>query len=1022
MSANPPHTSDPQKIGEYQVLQELGIGGMGAVYKAQHIRMERIVAIKVLNQSALETEEAIGRFHREVKTSAKLDHPNLIRSFDAGESDGLHFLVMEYVDGTDLEQLVEQKGVIPPEQAIAYIKQAGEGLAYVHREGIVHRDIKPANLMLDRDGRIKIGDLGLASMRSAEGIDSRAETGLTHTDTVMGTAAYMAPEQAMRLRDADARADIYSLGCTLFYMLTRREPYVGDSFVEVVVAHREEPIPSIRDINPNVSPALDAVCRRMMAKKPADRYQSVEEAVEELEAALTGKSTKSVSPSSQLMPLVESLEAADLLTRQGVGEFLGGLEAFRRPDTPEQLANLLAQRGIISTYQATVLLKGKAEELNFQDYVLLDQLSKSDRAALYKAQHRQTRATVALKAFTTQYNWTEESIASLREETQKAKAVVHENLIEIYGVGVKKDCPYVTSEFFDATDLRILVKRYGPLGYELAVHYLWQAAAGISEAHRQGIVHFDLKPSNVLVDEEGRLKITDLGYAELRRQQLKHNPLAEDASAGASSLFQTIPTVDYSAPELVAHPDRADHRADLYSLGCLFFFALTGLPVYRSSTSMAAQSAHANEPVPRLSEFQTDAPGHFQQVFDRMLAKNPAQRYTSADELLGDLELVFSAPDPSSRDTVSALAGDTMTAELGGSSINTQYGSSISGGSSISAPYGSSIHGSSVDLSTSNSSFSFKAEQEEAKADAAAEEEMPPLGQLAAVVAVLFAVFMPLAYWLQPDHLPPFIGLQVLTASLLAGTIWHFRSIILGTGRIQCVGIGLAIGLVWGMLYAGFNLPFADELGFFLHSKGLAVPGFDPFVGSLIAIVLLGLGCGLTFGILGRWATIFLGLGFLFPAMATGAYYAHWGSLDAETAAVEGELFYEYGRFHKAIKYLDRSLQMSPEQTKPLRIRGLSYFELGKFNEAIADFNKLIEAKPDAKLHMRRALAYRELGHDEKALDDLSLAIKLDPTNPVYYEARGDLLREAGMEDRALQDIAKAIILRKKEAAKEAAP
>ncbi|MEK6237873.1 MAG: serine/threonine protein kinase, partial [Planctomycetales bacterium] len=202
----------PQQFGDYVVREQLGVGGGGAVYKAQHARMDRTVAIKVLNKNAISSQDAVERFQREMKASAQLNHPNIVTSHDAGEQDGWHYLVLEFVSGLDLERLVEKKGPLPVKTGVELLKQAATGLAYAHSKGIIHRDVKPANLILDDEETIKILDLGLARLTNQ---DKQAETGLTQTNTVMGTASYMAPEQAMRLKDADSRADIYSLGCTM---------------------------------------------------------------------------------------------------------------------------------------------------------------------------------------------------------------------------------------------------------------------------------------------------------------------------------------------------------------------------------------------------------------------------------------------------------------------------------------------------------------------------------------------------------------------------------------------------------------------------------------------------------------------------------------------------------------------------------------------------------------------------------------------------------------------------------------
>ena len=240
--------------------------------------MKRVVALKVLPPSYARDESAVLRFQREAEAVARLGHPNIVAALDADEFNGLHFFAMEYVEGSDLTRLVTAKGPLPVDQAIEYLTQAARGLKAAHDKGIYHRDIKPSNLMLDPRGTVKILDLGLARMEKEADLFGPAEPdpGLTRPGDIMGTVAFMPPEQAYNARDADHRSDIYSLGCTLYYLLTGRPPYSGVTRMACLLAHREQPIPRLRDARPEVPPVLDAALRRMMAKAPEDRYQSID--------------------------------------------------------------------------------------------------------------------------------------------------------------------------------------------------------------------------------------------------------------------------------------------------------------------------------------------------------------------------------------------------------------------------------------------------------------------------------------------------------------------------------------------------------------------------------------------------------------------------------------------------------------------------------------------------------------------------------------------------------------------------
>ena len=268
-------------LGNYVLMEKIGAGGMAQVFKARHRRMDRIVAVKLLPATMTKDQDAIARFEREVKAAAKISHQNIVAAFDADQAEGVHFLVMEFVDGSDLSALVKKDGPLPVDKGVNYILQAARGLEAAHAEGIVHRDIKPANLLLGKNGVVKILDMGLA--RLSGDVDAPTQAELTSTGAVMGTVDYMSPEQALSTKSADARADIYSLGCTLFYLLTGQATFSGDSLMARLLAHREQPIPALRTIRPEVPESVEAIFSKMLAKKVEDRYQSMAEVIAALE-------------------------------------------------------------------------------------------------------------------------------------------------------------------------------------------------------------------------------------------------------------------------------------------------------------------------------------------------------------------------------------------------------------------------------------------------------------------------------------------------------------------------------------------------------------------------------------------------------------------------------------------------------------------------------------------------------------------------------------------------------------------
>ncbi|MBS0209702.1 MAG: protein kinase [Planctomycetes bacterium] len=303
-------------FGEYVILDKIGAGGMGQVFKAQHRRMKRTVALKILPTEATKSPGVVKRFYQEVELAARLSHPNIVTAFDASEAHGLHYLVMEFVDGSDLSSVLSKHGPLSIEQAMNCVMQAARGLQYAHDQGIIHRDIKPGNILIDRKGGVKILDLGLARLQNGLGhVDDGA--GLTMSGQVMGTVDYMSPEQAHDTRSADHRSDIYSLGCTLYRLITNKVPYQADTILQKILAHREQPVPSLRTLRPEASERLDQLCQRMLAKRPEDRPASMNDVAKAIEGLLAGKNDEA----SSVIMLSEALEGDELQSflKSGIG-------------------------------------------------------------------------------------------------------------------------------------------------------------------------------------------------------------------------------------------------------------------------------------------------------------------------------------------------------------------------------------------------------------------------------------------------------------------------------------------------------------------------------------------------------------------------------------------------------------------------------------------------------------------------------------------------------------------------------
>ncbi len=277
-------------LGSYRILDALGKGGMGKVYKAEHCSMKRLVALKVLANTVLTTERAIQLFLHEIRAVAALVHPNIVTAYDANIVDGRHFLVLEFVDGPNLDQLVRLNGPLKVGLACDYIRQAAQGLDFAHRLGMVHRDIKPANILIQARGTVsepgvvKVSDFGLARIAAPVGASASpgSATILTRDNSVMGTPDYLSPEQSRDLHAADIRSDLYSLGCTFYFLLTGQVPFPGGNAMDKIIRHATERPRPLSEFRSDVPADVVAILDRLMAKKPEARFANPDELIKAL--------------------------------------------------------------------------------------------------------------------------------------------------------------------------------------------------------------------------------------------------------------------------------------------------------------------------------------------------------------------------------------------------------------------------------------------------------------------------------------------------------------------------------------------------------------------------------------------------------------------------------------------------------------------------------------------------------------------------------------------------------------------
>ncbi|MCX6056699.1 MAG: serine/threonine-protein kinase, partial [Chloroflexi bacterium] len=285
-----------QSLGRYHILEQLGEGGMATVYKAYDTRLERDVAVKIIRKTAFSAEileKVLARFEREAKALAKLSHPNIVKVHDYGDHEGSPYLVLEYLPGGTLRQLLGKP--IPWQEALQLLLPIARGLAYAHQRGIIHRDVKPSNILVTESGEPLLSDFGIAKLLEIE----EGQT-LTGSGVGIGTPEYMAPEQGIG-KGVDARADIYSLGIVLYEMVTGRKPYMAETPMAVVLKQMTDPLPRPTDFNREIPPPVEKILLKALAKKPQDRYESMNNFIQAMEICLVGKQSgiKKVSFSMQ---------------------------------------------------------------------------------------------------------------------------------------------------------------------------------------------------------------------------------------------------------------------------------------------------------------------------------------------------------------------------------------------------------------------------------------------------------------------------------------------------------------------------------------------------------------------------------------------------------------------------------------------------------------------------------------------------------------------------------------------------
>ncbi|OWK47523.1 Serine/threonine protein kinase PrkC, regulator of stationary phase [Fimbriiglobus ruber] len=586
-------------IDGYEILAEIGRGGMGVVYKARQAHPERLVALKVIRDGPLASPQVEARFRIEAEAAARMRHPNIVSIYEVGQSAGRAFFTMELVEGGTLAQHLGGRPQ-PATKAATLARFLALAVAHAHEQNIVHRDLKPSNILLSHAGvdssrigretgeysagtanhseatfSLKITDFGLAKRLDTD------STGWTLDGAILGTPGYMAPEQAAgRVQEIGPRTDIYALGAVLYEMLTGRPPFEADTREQMVrqILH-DEPTPPTR-ILADLPRDLETVCLKCLEKEPARRYPTAGDLAHDLDRFLDGRAVVALPPSAR-----------------------------------ERLARQAERDG----------------------YQIISEIGRGPRSIVYHARYTPLKQMVAVKVFpegtVTQDEWD----TRLGRSSDLWSALTHPQIVPVHRAGWWAGSAYQILEYFPGGSLTDRLRSHRFTVPE-ALLLTSQLAEIVGYLHRQGVVHGNLKPSNILLAASDIPRITDFwltGGLFHGSHKVENGPLAG---------------LGYLAPEMVSDPanDPRPHT-DVYGLGIILYELLMGRPPFIESSPEAIMEQVRSQDAPLLSHVNPDVTPALEAVCMRCLRKDPWRRFTRAYDLLIRLRRLLE--DPTDRTT-----------------------------------------------------------------------------------------------------------------------------------------------------------------------------------------------------------------------------------------------------------------------------------------------------------------------------------------------------------------------------------
>jgi serine/threonine protein kinase/tetratricopeptide (TPR) repeat protein len=574
-----------KRWGELVLLEEIGRGSFGTVYQAHDPRLDRAVAVKLLRSNAGDEQLASILLH-EGRTLARVRHPNVVTVYGAGEHDGQVGLWMELIRGVTLEHMLDAHGPFSAGEAGLIGQDLCRALAAVHRAGLVHGDVKAQNVMREQGGRLVLMDCGAGPTRAAPG-PLRPE--------IAGTLSYLAPE-LFEGADGTIKSDFYSLGVLLYHLVTNDFPVNAKTIADLREALARGEAARLQDVRPDLQGHFVRVVERAIERDPARRFTSAGE----MEAAL--------AQSHGLIANESSPPDFSMVDDRQTTAVVGGAPAtFPRPG--ETLGH----------------------------YQILEQIGAGGTGVVYRASDKRLKREVAIKVLLETFATNPDRLALFTQEAQAIAALSHPNILTLHDVGTERGLWYAVTELLHGKTLRARMV-HGPLPKDEAIDYAIEVAHGLAAAHAKDIVHMDLKPENLMIIDDGWLKILDFGVARVGRS-------ARSSDADTTQTHRPERgwgTLAYMSPEQISD-DHVDHRSDLFSLGTILYEMLAGRhPFQRESPAATMGAILRDDPAP-IASIEPAISSGLDRIVRRSLRKSPSERFQSAREIRFALEAVRDA-------------------------------------------------------------------------------------------------------------------------------------------------------------------------------------------------------------------------------------------------------------------------------------------------------------------------------------------------------------------------------------------